>query len=330
MGERPDPVTGRTESTDEIRRDIERTQREMGHTIDEIQYRLSPEHLKQEAKNRVRRAGINARDSVRRAGVRTSRGTIDRVKANPLGAAMVGVGLWLLLRNDGNDDVYEMNEYDVRFQPEFDRPGMQGSGYGYGSGDSRDFSYGGGETYGGSGRMAEMRGRMSGAADTARDKVSEVADNARDKVSEVADSARDKVSEVADSARHAASNLGHRAQALGSRGMYSARNAGIRSRDVLTDNPLIGAIAGLALGAIIGAAIPETEREREMFGETRDNLVDRASDLAGQAVDQAKDIAGSVVGAAAGAATETAKRELKNAKSDIAQNIGGAGEVRDR
>lgn len=317
MGERPDPVTGRTESTDEIRRDIERTQREMGHTIDEIQYRLSPEHLKEEARNRVRRAGINARDSVRRAGVKTSRGTIDRVKANPLGAAMVGVGLWLLLRNDGNDDGYERNDYDVRFQPEFDRPGMQGSGYGYGTGDSRDFSYG--ETSGGSGRMAEMRDRVSGAADTARDKVSEAADTARD-----------RVSEAADTARHAASNLGHRAQALGSRGMYGARNAGIRSRDVLTDNPLIGAIAGLALGAIIGAAIPETEREREMFGETRDQFVDRASNLAGQAVDQAKDIAGSVVGAAASAATETAKREVKNAKSDIAQNIGGAGEVRDR
>lgn len=317
MGERPDPVTGRTESTDEIRRDIERTQREMGHTIDEIQYRLSPEHLKEEARNRVRRAGMNARDSVRRAGVRTSRGTIDRVKANPLGAAMVGVGLWLLLRNDGGGNGYEVNEYDLHLQPEFDRPGMQG-GYGYGE-EYRDFSYGGGQHSAGPGRMADMRDRVSGAADTARDRVSDVADTARE-----------RVSDVADSARHAASHLGHRAQALGSRGMYGVRNAGMRSRDVLTDNPLIGAIAGLALGAIIGAALPETEREREMFGEKRDELVDRATTLAGQAVDQAKDIAGSVVGAAAGAASETAKREVKSAKNDIAQNLGSAGEARDR
>jgi vacuolar-type H+-ATPase subunit H len=315
MGERPDPVTGRTDSTDAIRRDIDRTQREMSHTIDEIQYRLSPDHLKEEAKNRVRRAGMNARDSVRRAGVRTSRTTIDRVKANPLGAAMVGVGLWLLLRNDSNDTVYEL-DYDRNYRTDFDRSGMSRATYGYDN-EYREFSYGEEQGTEGHGRMADVR-----------DRVSEAADSARDRVSDVADSARDRVSEVADAARDAASYFGHRAQRLGNRGMYRARSAGMHSRDVITENPLIGGIAALALGAIIGAMIPETEREHELFGETRDRLASQATHLAGQAVDQAKDIAGSVVGAATSAATETAKREVKNAKSDIAQNIGGADEMR--
>jgi hypothetical protein len=74
MGERADEMSGqppqgsvnesapvseavRAKDPEEIRQDIERTRAEMGDTIDEIQERLSPEHLKESVrKNTIGRA----------------------------------------------------------------------------------------------------------------------------------------------------------------------------------------------------------------------------------------------------------------------------------
>jgi hypothetical protein len=156
MDERADAVSGH-ESTTDIRRDIDRTQREMSHTIDEIQYRLSPDHLKEQAKQSMKQ-------SFRRARVNTSRNTIDRVKANPIGAALVGVGLWMLLRNndaDHSDPIYYLNEdYD------------HGRGYELGHDYEREHS---------SHRMAEMKDRVSGVADNVRDTASDMASRAAER-----------------------------------------------------------------------------------------------------------------------------------------------------
>jgi len=71
-------------STDAIRRDIHGTEREMSDTIHEIRRRLSPQHLAEETRDSMRRAGVNI---------------IDKVKRNPIPLAMAGVGLWLFFRN---------------------------------------------------------------------------------------------------------------------------------------------------------------------------------------------------------------------------------------
>lgn len=284
MGERPDTAVSGDDSTREIRRDIERTQREMSVTIDEIQHRLSPSYMKQQA-----------RESVRRAGVRTSRGTIERVKSNPLGAAMVGVGLWLLLRNDdrGHDTYYDR---DVHFAGDFDEINAYNANRDY-----RDFRYG------------EDRGRMA----QMKDRVGELADNAREKISEKLDDVREGTSQMSD-------RTSERAHELRERARYQAMHARMRSRDLMMDSPLIMGIAAAAAGAIVGAMIPETERENEVFGETRDRLVDRASEVGRQGMQHAKEIAKD----AASAATETAKREARTAKEDIASNVGRRDEFR--
>lgn len=279
MGETPDPTMSGDDSTRAIRRDIERTQREMSHTIDEIQHRLSPAYIK-----------AQARESVRRAGVRTSRGTIDRVKSNPLGAAMVGVGLYLLLRNDdrGNDMYYER---DVHFAGDFDEAYNAQREY-------RDFDYGY-DRHAGRGRMAEMKDRVSDAADTAREKVSEKIDEAREGASHLSDRAGDRAHEMHERAR------------------YQAMRARMRSRDMMTSSPLVMGLAAAAFGAVIGAMIPESERENQLFGETRDRLADRASGVAREGLDRAKHIAKDVATAAA----DTAKREVRSAKDDLKRNV---------
>ena len=89
-----DPVLGTGAEIDQVeaaRLEIERTRAGMGETVDAIQGRLSPENLKEQAKDRVKEATVGrARDA--RAGI------AETVRANPLPAALTGIGLgWLLM-----------------------------------------------------------------------------------------------------------------------------------------------------------------------------------------------------------------------------------------
>jgi ElaB/YqjD/DUF883 family membrane-anchored ribosome-binding protein len=140
MGQGTDAVGG-DDRTNEIRREIERTQREMSHTIDEIQHRLSPHYMMQKTKNSMREAGVNA-----------SRSFMDKVRDNPIPAAMVGVGMWLLMRDSDSD----RGRYEVEFTPEY-----------------RDMEYEGGS------RMAEARERAGHLAEETRERASQIADRAR-------------------------------------------------------------------------------------------------------------------------------------------------------
>ena len=91
--------------------------------------------------------------------------------------------------------------------------------------------------------------------------------------------------------------------------------------DRLTESPLIGGLVALTAGAIIGAMIPATDRERALLGETRDRVFDRVGRAARTGVDQAKHIASSAVTAAKDAATETARREGKQASSELRSEL---------
>lgn len=106
------PVSGE-ESPEELRQAIEQTRAEMGETIDAIQAQLSPEHLKEQAKEQVREATIgraeaavgraqetaeklvgHAPDSARRA----RSAVIEMVKRYPIPTGLLGFLLsWLVL-----------------------------------------------------------------------------------------------------------------------------------------------------------------------------------------------------------------------------------------
>ena len=141
MGQGTDAMKG-GDRTDEIRRDIDRTQREMSRTIDEIQQRLSPHHMMQRTKNSMREAGVNA-----------SRSFMDKVRDNPIPAAMVGVGMFLLMRDRDSWDASDRQYSSVA--------------------EYRDLEYEAG------GRLAEARERASHLADETRERASHLADRAR-------------------------------------------------------------------------------------------------------------------------------------------------------
>ena len=118
-----------------IRGDIQRTRGDMSRTVNEIEERLSPAHIKEhvanvtsdleqrvgnlvsselrQARSAVREATVgrvehmvqDARESVTGAGTTV----LDTIKANPIPTALIGLGLgWLLMsgRNSGNISAY--------------------------------------------------------------------------------------------------------------------------------------------------------------------------------------------------------------------------------
>ena len=96
-------------STDELRARIHETRAEMSQTINAIQERLSPDHLVSETKDAIKDATVErarqvaqgasraadiARDSLENPGR-----VVQRVKANPVPAAVIGVAaMWLAVR----------------------------------------------------------------------------------------------------------------------------------------------------------------------------------------------------------------------------------------
>ncbi|MEZ4555631.1 MAG: DUF3618 domain-containing protein [Caldilineaceae bacterium] len=89
------------ESSTEIRRDIEATRNNMGETVDAIQDRLDPRHLRDEAQATIRDTLSDGANTIEY--VETYRGSSPRrswsaVKRNSIPSLMVGVGVgWLLL-----------------------------------------------------------------------------------------------------------------------------------------------------------------------------------------------------------------------------------------
>jgi ElaB/YqjD/DUF883 family membrane-anchored ribosome-binding protein len=290
MGERSDPVTGadtgydRTRtaspatrtSSDELLRDIERTQREISLTIDEIQYRMSREHMKEKARD---------------MGRRTTNKLIDTAREKPIALGLMAAGLFMLFRDRHSDDSeYYYRGRSIEPYRSWDEAGYDYDRYGYweteryprrGTSTTDERSTGD--------RAREVGERLSGSMHDAADKVSDVASDVREKTSETMHRAGERMERM----RH---DAGWQAQ--------MARN---RARSTFYDNPLAVGVAGLAFGALVGLLIPETEREHELMGETRDRLADRARDVIEEKSEQAKHVAR----AAGEAARETAKQEAK-------------------
>lgn len=104
-----------SDDPEEIREQIERTREDMSLTLDELQERLSPQHLAQQAKDTVREATVGrVQHMVESAGTTASEvaeraqdtaGTIvERAREYPIPVALVGAGLvWWMMRGSSSN-----------------------------------------------------------------------------------------------------------------------------------------------------------------------------------------------------------------------------------
>jgi len=294
--------------TDEIRSDIEATRSGMSETVDAIQAKLSPQNVQDTAEQITERAKQAALDVVEQATERmkaavtqiknevkgeihdatigrvermvgnmkdTTRGTssiiVETVKANPIPAALVGIGLAWLFMNKSSGTSSQRGYY----------PQSYSQGYGqYGQPETR------------------FQSQARSAADTVQQKAGQVVDS----VTETADHVKEKAGEFANQAQAQVENLSGRVQDEAQRVIH-------RSQNMIEDNPLMTSALALALGAAVGLLLPETQRENDLMGVTRDKLMGQVSEVAQDTLGKAQKVATEVLHTAGDKAKEEAKAQ---------------------
>ncbi len=260
MAQERNPV-GASHETDEIRGEIERTRVEMSETIGQIQDRLSPDHLLQQAKHGVKEAVTEAatekvRNIMHSAGERAqtaatrARGAGDHLAnyavSHPIRIAVaVGAVTWWMLR--GRDR-------------SFDWEGVSDTAWQ----DDGEYTYD---------ERRSLRDKVGDYASTARDTVGEYASTARDTVGQVASTARETAGEYAQSARQGAVRASQRVRS-------AAGTATTTVDDWASENPLAAGLIAAAVGAAIGLSVPRSEAEDRAMGQARDAAWQRASRVA--------------------------------------------------
>jgi ElaB/YqjD/DUF883 family membrane-anchored ribosome-binding protein len=269
-----------SDDTGQIRDDIEETRAQMGQTIDEIQERLSPQRLVNQAKDTVREATVgraeqmvsDATDTAKSAG----QGFLATIRENPIPAALAGIGLgWL---------IYKSRENMTSNQPRYgDYSGNRSYRPPYGNQPYREQYY---------------RDDRPGMKDRTRDTASQVTDQAQQLASQAGDKVQQAASQVQDSASQFADQAQYQAQRT--RGWLE------RSWD---ENPLAMSALALAAGAVVGLAVPETEPENQLMGSARDDLMQKAQDTAQDTVQKVQAVAQEATDAAKDAAQQEAKNQ---------------------
>lgn len=273
-----------------LRAEIRETRERMSGTLDELGDRLNPHRLKAQVKENIREATVGRVENMaRNAADRvndTRQGMMDRIRDNPIPAAMVGIGLgWLFFggRRHSDRTVWERSHVT---SGEWDGTAYVGDVSATTPRLRQDEAAGG---------MGESISREPGVIDRVRDRVSDIGETVRDTTSEVAYGTRERVSEATERAGMVASRARGLAHNVSDRARQSVHTAGDRLDHTLNENPMaLGAVA-LAVGMAAGLAIPESRREHEMLGHYRDELVGRVRERVEDTRDRVQNVAERVV-----------------------------------
>jgi hypothetical protein len=247
-------------SPDEIERDLHRTRAEMEETIEAIERRFSPGEMIDQA---IHTLGGGPREYAVNLG--------QAFKANPVPAALVGIGLaWLMASSGRQTQVYPL---ETAFPPETagrEKGAMFKEKYGQARERAGSFA----ETA--AGRVRESLGRLSQTFGGGRQAATEQFGEARERAGEMAGYAGER-----------------------------AREAGSRGQGMLEEQPLILVALGLAVGAALGASLPVSEKEERLAREYREDLLEQAKEFGREQLEKGE----RVVAKAGEAAREEAERQ---------------------
>jgi len=277
VAEERNPLNAASPDTAAIKSEIERTRVEMSETIGEIQDRLRPDHLLQQAKDGVREAAAGkVRNIMSSAGEKASvaatraRGAgeylTDYAKAHPIRIAITigAVAAFWVMRSRNQSDMW----YDGSAATE--------------SWDDTD-SYGNGRSL--RSRVGEYAGKAGEYASTAKQAAGEYASTAKQAVGEYASSARQAAGEYASSAAQTAGEYAAAARENARYASQRARAAAASTNDWVSENPVAAGAIALAVGAAVAMMLPQSELENRAMGGTRDQAWERARRAASNLTD---------------------------------------------
>lgn len=303
-------------SSAELEREVDSQRHRLEQTIDEIQRRLSPGQLMDQALSYTKHGGGKFAANLGHS-----------VTANPLPATLLGISLaWLMVgsRNSGNghDHDHDRAGYPLattnstglqRVSHAVDETGDWYSEFVDDAG--RKYRARSDEAGRRVGHFADETGKLfSGFIDEAgervrqfRDESGQALDSASDWASETWNDIREKISggagSVAGSAAHFGSDVRHRADRLG----HTVSRT-------LEEQPLLAGLLAFAAGAALAAALPHTRQEDEMLGAESDRMKDEAGSMVGDLYNKSKEQAAEVYDEA----TDKAGEVYRQAKSTVA------------
>lgn len=281
MAEERNPLAPSAE-TAAIKNEIERTRVEMSETIGEIQDRLRPDHLLQQAKDGMREAAAGkVRNIMSSAGEKASvaasraRGAsgylTDYAREHPVRIAVTigAVAAFWVMRSRNQSDMW----YDGSTATES-----------WDDSDSDSFD----------GRS--LRSRVGDYASTAKDYAS----TAKQVAGEYASTAKQAAGEYASSAAQTAGEYAVAARENARYAAQRARAAASTTNDWVSENPLAAGAIALAIGAAIAMMLPQSELENRAMGGTRDQAWERArraaADLTNNVTRKVESVAENLVG----------------------------------
>jgi ElaB/YqjD/DUF883 family membrane-anchored ribosome-binding protein len=157
MGEGTNQVSGNeTPEVAAIKSDIEDTRAEMSETIDEIEERLSPQNLAQQAKASIKGAAARRVEAMMNSATGTARdlavegrevagGMMEHVKDSPMPYVLIGLGVgWLILKERGNGSTVTSRRqlrgrgYDQRYDERWNDEGSWSESVGEVASRTRD------------------------------------------------------------------------------------------------------------------------------------------------------------------------------------------------
>ncbi|HTV17701.1 MAG TPA: DUF3618 domain-containing protein [Polyangiaceae bacterium] len=312
--------------TAQIEADIDQTRSAIAGDLRTLGERLSPENLKQEAKEVMHEAKNVASEALHEAkNMATStyrevkedalgtvsakvdefrddvrsmeREAVSFVRDNAVPLALIGIGAAWLLSSRSRSRRWD-GEYRPRGNGSWRYPEAEGrhrfddvrDGYARAAGSTREFGQ----------RVRER----------ARDWVDGAEHEVQQRGEQVRDFAEHELDQVRGAARDAQERLSHatsRARDAAGRELRHARDI---SRNSVESHPLAVAAAAAAAGVCVGLLLPETQREDELFGAQRERLVGDAKRALRETQDAARDM------------THTAKETARDVKSTLSGATG--------
>jgi len=251
--------------TDQIERDLAQTRARMDRRLDELGDRLQPNQLVNDAL-----AHVSGGD-----GADFTQTLIAKAKANPLPAALAGIGIaWLMASSQNKQARAVPADLPTRLRSAEagvvriadEHPDVHAT------------------------RLDDARGQVLGIARGTSDTAASYSQRIKDAMASASQRARETSHDMGSGASKALGRLGGQA-----RGGGYAAGKGARS---LTGNPIALGAAAALVGLVAGALIPVSDQEERALGSLAGQVRSKGRDLAQDVVNRGAQVAGDALGAA--------------------------------
>lgn len=291
---------------EELEREIEQDRQRIGAKLDEIQNRMSPGQLVDEAIAYAKGSG----------GGEFLSNLTGSMKTNPIPVALMGVSLaWLMSGQKTQSEPGIASYQEHPLAPVTGPVRRTGPVQQDGTSHYSHFTDEAGSRFR---AMTDAAGRRSGhftdeAGKTYRgfaDKTGQQIHDIRDEAGNLFDEASGWISASWQDLKHSAARAGRHVTEAGRSAGRSSMDMGNSMRDQaqalnetilrqFRDQPLVGGAIAFAVGAAIGAALPRTDREDELMGEMSDEMKSKVASQASDVMDRAETVATDVAHSAA-------------------------------